>query len=182
MPSRVILLLCAIGLAMAACAPKNPGLTEIPELILLPPTEITDELLLQEAVVFEFAGERQQLLSVTRIEFGRIRMVFLLPTGQSVLELDYDGSNLVQNDYSGRSLPGREILASFQFALWPEASLRQHYRQLEGWRVEISSDTRSLLTRHGVLLRIDRDGESLVVNNFLHDYRVTIQTLQKTEL
>ena len=102
-------------LLLIACTEKSSAPTNIPELKLLPPTEIVDEVLLRETVIFESGGERQQLIAVSRIEFGRVRLVLLLPTGQTVLELDFNGNELLQKDNSGQDFPARYILAGIIF-------------------------------------------------------------------
>lgn len=183
MPRQLKFLLVGFFLLLYACSAKRaPPPEDLPELVLLSPTDITHELVLRQAAIFETSGEQQAFIAITRIEFGRVRMALLLPTGQSMLDLDYNGIELFQQDFSGRDLPGRDILASLQFALWPEASLQKHYRQLHGWRLKLTEDSRSLLTDAGVLLRIDRSNQGLIVNNYLHQYRVSIQTLKASEL
>ena len=169
-------------LTAGGCSGRQLPAPEPRELILLPPAEIADELLLKQKIDFVAGGQQQQFLVVARFQRQRLRLVLLLPTGQALLTLDYDGVNLLQDNRSTVDLPGREILASMQFALWPEDSLRRHYSQESGWQVALKRDRRLLLTPSGTVLKIAWSTENLVVDNHLHDYRVIIQTLEKSEL
>lgn len=169
-------------LMLAACSTRQLAPLDPPQLLLLPPAEISKELLLKQKITFEAGDRQQQFLVVARFQRQRLKLVLLLPTGQPLLTLDYDGQNLVQENQSSVDLPGKEILASMQFSLWPEQSLLRHYPSEDGWQIEIKGHDRSLLTASGVLLKISRKSETLVVDNHLHDYRVIIQTLEQREL
>lgn len=182
MPSSLKISTLLLLFMLAACSSRQLVPPEPPELVLLPPAEITQELLLKQKITFESGDRRQQFLVVARFQRPRLKLVLLLPAGQPLLTLDYDGQNLVQENQSNVALPGREILASMQFALWPETSLTRHYPPEAGWQVEIAGHDRSLLTASGVVLKISRKSETLLLDNHLHDYRVIIQTLEQREL
>jgi hypothetical protein len=167
---------------LAACSTRQLVPPDPPELRLLPPAEISNEILLKQKITFEAAGRQQQFLVVARFQRQRLKLVLLLPAGQPLLTLDYDGQNFIQENQSSVDLPGKEILASMQFALWPEKSLLRHYPSEAGWQIEIAGHDRSLLTASGVILKIGRRPKTLVVDNHLHDYRVIIQTLEQKEL
>lgn len=179
---KVSILLALSILAACSTRQAEPVPLEPTELVLLPPVEISNELLLKQKISFEAGGRRQEFLVVARFRRDRLKLVLLLPTGQPLLTLDYDGLQLLQQNPSKLRLPGKEILASMQFALWPEISLARHYPPENGWQIAVAGQDRSLLTASGVLLKIARDSEALVVDNRLHDYRVIIQTLEKSEL
>ena len=182
MPRLKLGMVCLGCLLLCGCAGKRLSSAESAELILLPPADAPAEVLLRQKIRFVARDAEQQFLILARIERQSLRLALLLPSGQVLFELDYDGIELRQQNHAGVEIPGRDILASLQFASWPEAVLRRHYRSSEGWRIEISGHERNLLTSSGVLLRIARSSESLVVDNHLHDYRVIIQMLEKTEL
>ncbi len=166
----------------SGCSSRQLEPMPAPQLALLPPADIVNELLLKQKITFEAVGRQQQFLVVARFQRPRLKLVLLLPTGQPLLTLDYDGQKLLQDNQSTLELPGREILASMQFALWPEKSLQRNYPSDAGWQINISDRHRSLLTASGAVLRISRKSETLVVDNYLHDYRVIIQTLEQKEL
>ena len=136
----------------------------------------------EKNLLLESRGKQQQFLLIARFDQDRLKLVVLLPVGQQLLSLDYDGEILLQENLPSVNIPGREILASMQFALWPERSIKKHYAKKEGWVVEIAPEERILLTDKGVLLRIKRQNDELIVDNYLRDYRVIIETLEKTDL
>lgn len=129
------------------------------------------------------AGQRsQQFLTVARFEPRRLRLAVLLPSGQSLATLDYDGEKLEQESVADIDVPGREILAVMQFANWPPDSLRRHYPASEGWRVEVSDGVRRLLTESGPALNIALSPRVLHIDNYSREYRVIVETLEKTDL
>lgn len=174
----LLLLLTVIN----ACSSRQLGPPEPRELNLLPPADISSEVLLKQKVSFVARGQQQQFLVVARFLRQHLRLILLLPTGQTLLTLDYDGENLALENRSTVDLPGREILASMQFALWPEDSLRQHYPTEAGWQLNLEKRQRLLLAPSGAILKIAGDAKTTVVSNHLHDYRVIIETLEKDEL
>lgn len=167
---------------LAACAARPPLPDDTPALRLLPPADLATESLLTQTLTLRTNGREQQFLAVVRLERERVRMAVLTPAGQQLLSLDYDGENLLQNSVEGVAIPGRQILASLQFALWPEDSIRREYRPDDGWRVEIGDAERSLLTAAGALLIIHREFGSLTLDNLRYNYRVIVETLERTDL
>ena len=111
-----------------------------------------------------------------------MKLVALSPSGQRLLSLEYDGDKLTQESHTQYELPGREILAIIQFATWPESSIRSHYPERDGWIVETAVNQRILLTASGAVLKISYQPEALSVENYLHGYRVIVDTLEKTRL
>lgn len=109
-------------------------------------------------------------------------MALLSPSGLQLLLLDYDGETLVQESSFSIDVPGKEILAIIQFAMWPEQSIKHHYSENDGWLVEITAESRMLLTVDKVILKIEfRDG-MLIIDNYLRNYRVLVHTLKRKEL
>ena len=149
---------------------------------LLPPAEGSVAVLLKQKVTLLTAEKQQQFLVVARFEQYRLKLVVLLPTGQLLLSLDYDGKKLVQETLSSINIPGKEILAIIQFAMWPKQSIKNHYLEKDGWLVEIAPEKRILLTATGVVLNISYQDKKLIIDNYLHDYQVVVYTLERTEL
>jgi hypothetical protein len=166
----------------AGCSAQQQAARAPTELQLLPPAEGMTPVLLKQKLTLQARQRQQQFLAVARFERQRLRLVVLLPSGQRLLTLDYDGDELVQESFSAFDLPGREILAIMQFASWPEVSLRAHYRERDGWRVQTSPDERRLLTDSGTALTIAYKPGQLIIDNDLKEYRVIVQTLERTEL
>ncbi|MBY4676119.1 DUF3261 domain-containing protein [Marinobacterium sp. CAU 1594] len=127
-------------------------------------------------------GQQYQFLAVTRLEAGRSQLVALLPTGQPLLSLDYDGKALKQENLSSMDIRGEDILSIMQFALWPEISISLNYPPEEGWQVEMKPQERVLLNDSGAVLKVRYEKKGMTVENYLRNYRVEIQTLEKTEL
>ena len=170
-----------LALLLAACSARQPA-PEPRELLVLPPQELGESLLLKQKVTMVADQRSQQFLAVARFEPRRLRMVALLPSGQRLLSLDYDGVTLRQERSADVDLPGREILAVMQFALWPPDSVKRHYRESDGWRVELSGRQRRLLTEFGIALNIAYLPRVLHIDNYFKEYRVIVETLEKTEL
>jgi len=169
-------------LVLSTCSAHRPGASEPVSLKLLPPAEASSSVLIKQKITLQRDATQQQFLAVARFEFRRMQLVVLQPTGQKILSLDYDGAKLVQEDNASVDLPGREILAIIQFATWPEKSIRSHYPEKDGWLVEIAANRRILLTASGAVLKISYQPGELTVDNYLHGYRVIVNTLERTEL
>ncbi len=182
MLSKLKIPLLLVILVLAACSANRLLAPEPESLNLLPPAELPDAVLIKQKITLQAGGDQQQYLAVARFDRQRLKMVVLLPTGQQLLSLEYDGNNLTQEKFIPVDLPGREILAMIQFAMWPLQSIETHYSENEGWRVETTPDSRILLTASGAVLRITYQPGELSVDNYLHGYRVIVNTLENTEL
>jgi hypothetical protein len=172
---------CAL-LLTAGCSSQQAMLSEIREFNLLPPSEGPAPVLLKQKISLQSGQRSQQFLTIARFGRERLKLVVLLPSGQRLLTLDYDGKELTQQSLTAFDLPGGEILAIMQVASWPEASLRTHYPASEGWHLEVSPDARQLLTESGTALTISYSPGVLRIDNYLKDYRVIVETLEKIEL
>jgi hypothetical protein len=175
-PALVVLLL------LFGCSAQRLSAPEPKVLKLLPPEEGSVSVLLKQKVTLQVGERQQQFLAVSRFDQQQLKLVALLPTGQQILSLDYDGEKLVKETFAPVDLPGREILAIIQFAMWPEHSIKKHYPEKDGWQVEIAPDKRILLTESGVVLRITYQLAELRVDNYLKGYQVIVNTLERTEL
>jgi len=182
MQRTLILIGAACTFLLVACAARQPAPESPHDLLLLPPDEITNEILLQQKLTLLANGQEQHFLAVARLERDRIRLLLFAPSGQQLLALNFDGELLHQRNAPGFDVPGKEILASLQFALWPVDSIRRHYQQDDGWDIEIDKRGRSLLTSSGPLLIIRQDSEKVWLDNLQRKYRVIIETLEQREL
>lgn len=176
-PSALLTLALLSSCSAQQALPPAPA-----ELRLLPPAEGHGPLLLKQKVTLQAGQREQQFLTVARFDRQHLKLVVLLASGQRLLTLDYDGEELRQQKDMAIDLPGEEILAIMQFANWPETSLRRHYPEAEGWRVQVSPAARRLLTASGVALSIDYRPSQWFVDNHQKHYRVIVETLEKTEL
>lgn len=172
---RVVLLLPIVLFMGCAATMLKPPRAE--QLQLLPPAEMASELLLKQLVVLEAEGRTQQFMVVTRIQRERVKSVVLSAVGIRLLSLEYDGDAFFQQNDLSITIPGKEILAIIQFAVWPENSVKRHYPQREGWTVIIDGKQRALFWNDRPFLKFESQGEILTVDNYLHSYRVKIDTL-----
>ena len=155
---------------------------------LLPPSQSPSAVLLKQVVTLEAKGQQRQFLVVSRLQPTAVDMVALMPTGQRLMTLTYDGETLQQQQLTQISLPGEDILAILQFSLWPKTSVKQHYAENAGWFVTIEADKRQLTKNAKLLLEVSysepgqQTEEQLIVKNFIGNYRVLITTLESTAL
>jgi len=149
---------------------------------LLPPAQGPAPVLLKQVVTLEAKGQRRQFLVVARLQPTGVDMVALLPTGQRLMTLAYDGEELTQQQLSSIPLPGEDILAILQFSLWPVTSINQHYSVKDGWLATIEAGKRQLLKNSKLLLEVDYQEQQLVVDNYIGNYRVLIKTLETESL
>ena len=153
------------------------------QLLILPPSEGTYVGLLKQKVTIMARAEQQQFMVAIRLERTQLKLRVLLPTGQAILSIDYDGQMLKQDNLSSIALPSEEILAMIQFALWPEKSLNKHYLANNGWQLSMTPEQRLLHTVEGKVLSVDYlSSDELLMKNYLHEYQVRIQTLEKSGL
>ncbi len=182
MQQSVKITVCLVVLCLCGCSFSSPPRTETAQLNLLPPAEGPVNSLLKQKITMESQSLNQQFIAVLRLQSDRLKMVALLPTGQQLFFLEYDGKELIQKNTSSIDIPGKDILAIMQFALWPPGSIQQHYTREDGWFVHISPEQRSLLTGSGVLLKVSYQADVVIIVNQLHDYRLRVQPLENKSL
>ena len=182
MSPSVKIFVCLIVLVLSGCSFLPSPRTEPAQLKLLPPAEGPEDSLLKQKITMQSQGLNQQFIAVLRLQRDRLKLAALLPTGQQLFLLEYDGEELIQRNTSSSDIPGEDILAIMQFVLWPPTSIQQHYTKEEGWFVDISPEQRSLLTRSGVLLKVDYQIEAVIIVNHLHNYRLMVQPLENKSL
>jgi uncharacterized protein DUF3261 len=152
------------------------------ELVLLPPSQGPEATVLKQVVTVKGNGEESSFLVVSKFEPEKLGLVALLPTGQSLLSLDYDGLDLTQQLFAEISLPSEEMLAIMQFALWPGPSIKQHYLRDAGWLVTIDSEQRTLSTLTEKILTIRYQQQTVLIEHHLHQYKVIVRTIEKYSL
>ncbi|MBM7456143.1 hypothetical protein HNR62_002024 [Oceanisphaera litoralis] len=167
---------------MAGCSGLRLEPEAVAKLILLSPADGPDSVLLKQAVVMQSRGENLKFIVVSRFDRKRTRLVALMPTGQSLTTLDYDGQRLQQTVGIPVELPGEAILATIQFSLWPTPVLNRHYSSEAGWGVAIEANRRQLWHHGALVLDIVYDENITRVWNYPEEYQVTIQTFDKRDL
>lgn len=169
-------------LSITGCSVSQSLRPQTVKLILLPPGEGPEESLLKQKVSMQSAGLEQQFIAVLRLQRDRLKLAALMPPGQQFFYLEYDGEVLIQKNTSSIDVPGRDILAIMQFALWPSSSVQQHYSGEDDWFVGINAKQRTLLTGTDKILEVSYQNGSIVIVNHLHDYRLTVQPLENKGL
>ncbi len=106
----------------------------------------------------------------------------LLPTGQQLFFLEYDGEKLIQKNFSSIEIPSEDILAIMQFVLWPSRSIKHHYATEDGWIVETSAEQRTLLSNSALLIKVSYQRETVIIENHHHDYQLRVQPLENMGL
>ncbi len=167
---------------LAGCSSIQLASSKPKQLLLLPPGGGPPPVLLKQVVNFERGDIRHEFMQVMRLQPDQIRLVALLASGQKLLTLSYDGDHFEQQQHLQQAIPGREILALVQLVHWPQAVVQQYYRLSEGWRLHNSPQQRQLSDENGLVVGISYQGDRVVVEHYTQRYRVSIQTLESTEL
>ena len=175
-------LLALATLLISACLVQPSSSQSFADWRLLPPAEGPPPRLSKQRVTLLADQREQQFMLVSRFDHERLKLVVLLPGGARLLTLEYDGTELTQQSFSGFELPAEEILALLQFASWPPDSLTRHYPEAQGFRVIATADERRLLTESDSLLTIGIHPAGLQIDNHPKEYRVIVQTLEVTDL
>ncbi|MEH6626335.1 MAG: DUF3261 domain-containing protein [Motiliproteus sp.] len=152
------------------------------DLKLLPLEEGPPASLIKQIIAMSSQGQEREFISVLKLQHDRLILVALWPTGQKLMELEYDGSRLTQQNFTPLDLDGELLTAVVQFVLWPEPSIRKNYPESEGWVLELGVKQRSLLTASGILLNVAYLENEIVIDNFDRDYRVKVKMLEKKDL
>ncbi len=178
--SKNIILLIAMMFIMSGCAWLPLNNLEPSELLLLPPIEGPAAVLYKQKLTMTSAEGSHQMLVVTRLDKSDIKLLALMPSGQRLLSIHYNGDLLAQRHYSSFSLPSEEILATLQFALWPKSSIKKHYTVEDGWQLEFGKKYRRLKTKTTNFLTIKYPSSiDILVLNELKNYRIDIELIEE---
>ena len=172
-------LIWLVVLGLCGCSAITPKTNEMVQLKLLPPVEGPASSLIKQEITMMSEGHSQQFIAVIRLQSDRLKMMSLLPTGQQLFFLEYNGEKLMQKNFSSMDMPGEDILAIMQLALWPSPSIERHYTKEDGWLVKISAQQRILLNGSSALIKVNYQGENIMIENYLHNYQLKIKPLEK---
>lgn len=173
--------LSTICLLLTGCGSfyKEPANTNLSgELVLLPPQQSLLTGVMKQKVMLSVQGVERQFIVISRFSPEQLAAIVLLPTGQQLLQLVYDGEQLQQNIYVDADIPARELLAIMQFSLWPEVSVREAYKPGSGWSLDWSENEKKLAFQHQQWLNVLTDGQEIKVDNLFQNYRVKIDSLE----
>jgi len=174
----IVALISLVGCSVFSSKPLVPE-----QLLLLPPNEGPHGQVLKQKVTMTAKGEQHQFIVVIRLEQDLLKLRALLPTGQAVLSIDYDGNELIQHNYASQALPSEDILAMMQFALWPKESIEKYYSIDNGWQLNVKSNQRILQTTKGKMLSVDYvSSDEMKLENYRYHYQIAVETLEKINL
>lgn len=178
MPSVLRAVLVSAAFLVSGCSWMGGQATPV-GLLLLPPQSGPESYLLKQAITLDTGQQSAQFIVASRFDHQRARLAALMPSGMQLASLEYDGEALQQEVFVPVDLPGEQILATIQFSIWPEASVRQIYAPQTGWRVDIQPERRQLWYQETLILDVVHVGNRTNVTNYPQGYRVSIQTLEK---
>lgn len=174
-------LVVAICLLLSGCSSFNDRAADSgyqPELLLLSPQDSPFTGVLKQKVTLSFHDIERSFLVVTRLNSEKIVLVVLLPTGQQLFQLIYDGQKLQHKASVVADIPTRELLAIMQFSLWPKASVKQAYSMADEWKLGWSEKARVLSLRQELWLSVVFESNQIHIDNLLENYQVKIETLE----
>jgi len=167
-------------LSLPACS-LLPTTNQPLKLSLLAPSEGLGDKLIKQSISLQTKDISNQFLVIMRLSDKQIKLNALLASGQVLLSLHYDGQSFQQNSSSPLPLPGEEILAFIQFALWPNSAVTKAYTANKGWQLELTASQRHLSTHQGRYLSVRYlSPNTMQVIHLRHHYQVFITTLGET--
>jgi len=147
--------------------------------LLVPPQEGPNQAIFKQTLKLIADDHERELIAVLKLTSSHIRLRALLPTGQLLYSLDYDGSALTQKNLSPMPLPAEQILSMIQFALWPLDSLKHHYRGEQGWQIKHAHEMRTLAYLGEKKLTVHYlPNRDMLLENHASQYKVNIETLE----
>lgn len=168
-------------LLLAGCS--GLGTVERPaEMLLLKPAEGPAPVLLTQRVTLRSWGQEKQFIAIGRFTYEQTKLVALLPTGQQLLYLEFDGEKLEQRMVPSIELPGKDILAIIQFSLWPSDAVQNSYPGEQGWSIDITDRRRELTHNDELWLDVSYDEHQINIYNYRAKYRVLIETIEQKDL
>lgn len=121
-----LIILC-LGFILAGCGAVQLQKPLQPQARPLAPLLPGDSRQLTQHIGVQFRGERRDLIGATLLGPEQMQVSLLSPEGVSLLDIHYDGREVVAQQYLGKSrqIPPRALLADMQLVYWPLDSLRQ---------------------------------------------------------
>ncbi|WP_114395607.1 DUF3261 domain-containing protein [Oleisolibacter albus] len=186
---RLLPVLVLTGLA--ACSGVRGGgqapAAQEPLLLDLAPADFGAPVVLDQLVTGTFQDQTRSLRFQVELSGTTLRMTGLSPLGLPLFTLTHDGHTVEVVVPGGKSLPvdPRHVLADFQLAFWPDASLRAAFARQGLELVRTETGGRRLFDRDGTLLAetslppADRTGTptaDLIVNRVHPAYQLRIRT------
>ncbi|GAC33410.1 DUF3261 domain-containing protein [Paraglaciecola polaris] len=181
--SKRLILVTALLMAVNACSSMSQAPLKKFSLHLLAPKSGPKPALYQQKLSLYTKGNVSQVLVVLKVEYAGIKLRALLPTGQSLYSINYDGQTLSKQNLANVELPAEEMLSMLQFALWPSDILHETYNASGNWQIEETKKFRLLTLNGKNTLRVDFVNQNtLHLTNYPHQYNVKVETLEHKRL
>jgi hypothetical protein len=177
MPKYLITII-GLCLVLTGCGLFPTSLNEQRHLVLMPPDSGPEPGLLKQKLTLIARERQQQFIVLSDINASVFSVLVMLPTGQALLRMDYDGTAFRQSNMTEFDIPARQIMAIMQFALWPDNTLKEYYQLDNGWQLTIDAQYRQLTVANRPWLAMQSLTDAIVIQNFKDHYQVKIEALE----
>lgn len=149
---------------------------------LLAPMPSAHAEIKKQKVTMSTNAKSQTFIVISHHDKSQYKALILTPTGQHLLNMEYDGVTFKENNATGLALPAQEIMAIMQFASWPADVVNSTYKEKEGWELLLQPKRRHL-SRHNkpILEVLYGDDGSIDVAHTQQNYHVNIQPLENNQ-
>jgi len=182
------LIMAAVMAGVAGCAQAAPEPAVKDALIetLLTPASLERSLSLSQLIVGEFEDQRQSFHVEVEVTPTRIVVVGLTPVGVPIFTLEQEAGEVSVETLGAEQFPfdPRHMLSDIQIAHWPEAALRNKFRDFGlAVREAPTENLREVLGEDGMVLvavTYLADGD-MVIEHFDRPYRLHIKSLKSKD-
>lgn len=179
---KVINLLCGVILIMLSSCQLLPTnkVTMAHEMPLLPPS-ISNQLGVVKQKMTMVAGNKTQtFIVVSNDQSQQFDVLVMVPTGQALMRMTFDGQLFNEENMTGLKLPAKEIMAIMQFASWPVETLAQSYKIEDGWTIILEAGFRRLDCKQKRFLDVQyQDNDRMIISNKRSRYQAIIEPLEE---
>lgn len=175
--SALILAVCVSGCGVF------PAKSQSIELPLLTFEHNPQSQLIKQSVTVQYNDRALTFLVLSRISADSLKTIAILPTGQQLYSLEYDGREF-QADVSElmKVKPG-EIIAMQQFVLWPLESIEQEFgKKSDDWVVKEALPVRELFYADHLVLTATYSTYGVEIRHHLKHYTMLIKSLESQPL
>lgn len=176
-PLRTVFCMVLLALVAGGCSSFYKQDEDITLNLLTFSAEMQPQLV-KQTVTIQKDSVKLTYLSISRITAKELKTVALLPSGQQLYVLEYDGNQLRTTVSDLMKIQGDEIVAIQQFVLWPVESIREGYKKA-GWGVVVSPDSRMLFYGGMPVLSVMYQSGEIVIHHHLDEYSMFIKSLEK---
>lgn len=163
---------------LSGCSNLSQRVFNDEALLLLPPDKGAEQALLKHKLSLKRDDNTQTFIVLNRITPDVFKVLVLLPTGQTIVRMSYDGESFDVKNMANNALPAKEVFALMQFALWPKSTLIKYYRHELGWVVSGDENSRQLTYNNTPYLIIKNNKKGFNINNIKDKYEAVVEELR----